>query len=128
MKIENNIFYCLLLYIYFYSKYFYKMLRECLFRKILIEFHKIIVYNKHSLYQKTRIFYIRILLYKKSIYMIISFFNKTLSKYQFPKNALTFRRLFFKSTKEKMKIGHENRKMLFSIVYYYIFYFSSRIF
>ena len=60
--------------------------------------------------------------------MIISFFKKRLSKYLKIKNALTFRRLFFKSTKEEMKIGHENRKLSISIVSYYIFYFSSRYF
>ena len=55
--------------------------------------------------------------------MIISFFNKTISKSSIYKKALTFRRLFFKCTKEKMKIGYENRKCENSIVYYYIFYF-----
>ena len=55
------------------------------------------------------------------IYRINSIFNKTLSKYLKIKNALTFRRLIFKSTKEKMKIWHENRKchfLLFLIIYF----------
>ena len=60
--------------------------------------------------------------------MINSFFNKRLSKSHFSKNALTFRRLIFKSTKQKMKNGHENRKLLISIVSYYILYFSSKYF
>ena len=56
------------------------------------------------------------------------FFEKVLSKYLILKNASTFRRLFFKSTKEKMNFGHENRKLLFSIVSYYIFYFLGKYF
>ena len=46
---------------------------------------------------------------------------KVVSKSLKNKNALTFRRLFFKSTKEKMKIEHENRKtqfLLFLIIYF----------
>ena len=58
----------------------------------------------------------------------LSFFNKLLSKYLISKKCVNFLTSVFKSTKEKMKIGHENRKSTISIVSYYIFYFFQEIF
>ena len=43
--------------------------------------------------------------------MRISFFNKVLSKYLNYKKRVNFRRLIFKSTKEKMNFGHEKYRL-----------------
>ena len=58
----------------------------------------------------------------------LSFFNKLLSKYLISKKRVNFLTSFFKSTKEKMKIGHENKNISISIDSYYIFYFFQEIF
>ena len=57
-----------------------------------------------------------------------SFINETLSKYLIFKKCVSFLTSVFQSTKEKMKIGHENKNLSNFYCFLYIFYFFKKIF
>ena len=119
------VFYCFLLYILFFFKNILINVKRMYFSKKFIKFQKINVYI--TIIISFFFLYNNILITENDLQNKFCFSLKVLVNPYFSKNVLTFRRLFFKSTKEKMQIGRENRKLFvfYCLLLYILFLFKN---